>query len=77
MTHHTFEGFIHVFTGRAMLFQSHYWDGPVWFPTSQTEIEPDGDMFVVIRVKDWLPRKRGILEFTHYGEHDIERIAAT
>jgi hypothetical protein len=74
---HTFEGVILQRSARALMFQSHYWEGGVWFPNSQVEVLPDGDMSVVVHVNDWLASKRGILEFTPYSVHDIERIAAT
>lgn len=77
MTASTFEGTIHVITSKALLFQCHYWEGPVWFPRSQTAIRPDGDEWVIIEVQDWLTKKRGILEFTSYNLHDIERIMNT
>ena len=73
----TFEGRILFWTQRSIFFQCHYWEGAVFFPISQLEIEPDGDEGYVIRVRDWLTNKRGILEFTHYNEADIERIAST
>ena len=77
MSYHTVEGRILYRSARAMAFQSNYWEGPLWFPNSQCEVTPDGDDGVVIKVKDWLASKRGILEFTHYAMHDIERIANT
>lgn len=73
----TFEGHILRNTGKAVEFQSVYWEGGIWFPTSQVQIEEDGDMAVIIRVNDWLVKKRNILEFTHYGEKEIEEIART
>lgn len=72
-----FEGSILGSTSKAVEFQSVYWEGGVWFPKSQVEIEEDGDMTIVLKVKDWLTRKRGILEFTHYGQKEIEEIART
>ncbi len=64
-------------TARAVRFQSFYWDAPVFFPKSQVEITPDGDMSVVLKVKDWLTAKRGLLEFTSYSEEEIQKMAET
>ena len=71
---HTFEGTIELVTGAAIRFQGVYWEGALWFPLSQIEIVPDNDDTgaVVIHVKDWLARKRQLLEFTHYGAEEIE-----
>ena len=73
----TFEGMILARTARAVLFQSNYWDAPLWFPVSQANIVPDGDMSVVIHVKEWLTTKRGLLEFTAYSENEIKGFAGT
>lgn len=68
---HTFEGRITKSSMAAVCFQGQYWEGEVWFPRSQTEIEDDDDG-VVIRVKDWLANKLGLLEFTRYGAAELE-----
>ena len=73
----TFEGMILHRSARALAFQSHYWEGWLWFPNSQVEVIPDGDYGVVIHVQEWLIKKRGILEFTHYVLEDIEKTANT
>lgn len=73
----TFEGIVIQRTARGVLFQSHFWDAPLWFPSSQMEIEPDGDLWVVARVKDWLITKKGMLEFTYYTEDAIKAFAGT
>lgn len=72
MAFDTFEGYVEARSPKAMLFQSHYWEAPVWFPTSQIEVEHEESGGVVVRVKDWLTRKRGILEFTHYTAEYLE-----
>lgn len=73
----TFEGITLVQTGRAVLFQSHYWEGPLWFPTSQIEMRTtyDEPLETVIKVKAWLCKKRGIHEFTSYSEEEIRRMS--
>jgi len=73
----TFEGITLVQTGRAILFQSHYWEGALWFPTSQIEMNTtfDEPLETVIKVKAWLCRKRGVHEFTYYSEEDIRRMS--
>lgn len=70
----TFEGRIELMTGAAMRFQGVYWDGALWFPLSQVEIVPDNDDtgHVILKVKDWLAKKRGLLEFTHYCQTEID-----
>lgn len=73
----TFEGTVLQRTARGILFQSHFWDAPLWFPSSQCRTEPDGDFDVVFFVKEWLAGKRGILEFTYYSEDEIKTIAGT
>jgi hypothetical protein len=67
----TFEGRITKSSGSAVCFQSQYWEGEVWFPRSQTIIEDDEDG-VVLKVNDWLAKKRDMLEFTHYGMAELE-----
>jgi hypothetical protein len=69
-----FEGRIEQTSSKAILFQSHYWDAPLWFPMSQIRIFPDGEFFHVIDVRDWLTDKRNILEFTPYAAEQIEAI---
>lgn len=66
-----FEGLIHVHSGKAVLFQSWYWDAAMWLPKSQIKIHEDGDITFVVDVRDWLVDKRNILEFTHYSEEHI------
>lgn len=76
--HHTFEGVILFRTGAAIRFNGHYWMGSLWFPISQVIIEPDNEDTgsVVIHVKDWLAKKRQLLEFTHYSAEEIEAMDA-
>lgn len=71
----TFEGIILNRTTRAIMFQSHYWGAGMWFPSSQTEVLEDEGMSVVVRVKDWLCSKKGLLEFTSYSEAEIKVLA--
>lgn len=70
----TFEGVIVARTPAAIRFQGIYWEGPLWFPLSQVIIEEDNPetSHYVVKVKDWLPKKKGLLEFTHYGKEEIE-----
>lgn len=75
MSNSTFEGTIEVSTPKAILFQGVYWEGPLWFPRSQIRLLPDGEFAYVVVVKDWLCRKRDLLEFTAYNEADIERMS--
>jgi hypothetical protein len=73
----TFEGYVHMQTARALLFQSHYWEAPMWIPLSQAEVEKDFDSLeTVVHVKDWLCRKKNLLEFTFYVEEDIRKMAS-
>ena len=67
----TFEGRITKSSGSAVCFQGQYWEGAVWFPRSQTIVEDDDDG-VVLKVSDWLTKKRDMLEFTHYGAAELE-----
>lgn len=71
----TFEGMVVQRTARGVLFQGVYWDAPLWFPASQTEVTPDGAMGCVFRVKSWLTKKLGAEEFTYYSEEEIKRMA--
>lgn len=73
----TFEGVVVAETARAILFQGHYWEAPLWFPMSQLvmKVTYDEPMEAVIKVRGWLCRKRGVQEFTHYSQEEIERIA--
>lgn len=73
MTWTTFEGYVLVRTGKAVMFQSYYWDGGLWFPMSQSILERDGEDTWTIKVKDWLTKKNGIEEFTPYDAEQIER----
>jgi len=68
----TFEGRVLVHTGAAVLFEGVYWDSCLWLPRSQIEIESDGDEYVVLKLRDWLARKKDLLEFTHYGEAELQ-----
>jgi hypothetical protein len=70
-----FEGVVLQRTARGVLFQGHYWEAPLWLPTSQTLHEPDGDMACVMGVKSWLASKKGLSEFTQYSEEEIKLIA--
>lgn len=67
----TFEGVITKSSGAAICFKGQYWEGEVWFPRSQTIVEDD-DEGVVVKIKDWLTKKNGLLEFTHYGAAELE-----
>lgn len=62
----TFEGVVLVRSAKALLFRGWYWEGALWLPVSQIEVVPDGEMAVVVKVKDWLARKRDIQELEHY-----------
>ena len=73
---HTFEGHVHQRTQKGVLFQSHFWDAPMWFPTSQSYSQQDGEDTVVFRVKSWLAGKKDLEEFTYYDAETIERIGA-
>jgi len=72
MSYHTFEGTVHFYTSSALLFQSHYWEGALWFPRSQSLVFPDGDYNQVIKIKSWLCDKNDIQEFTSYDATEIE-----
>ena len=68
---HTFEGHITNHSAAAIAFHGHYWGGPMWFPRSQVELVADGGGYV-LRVRDWLANKRGLLEFTEYTSEQVE-----
>jgi hypothetical protein len=72
---HTFEGTVHVMSARALLFQSHYWEAPMWLPLSQVEIIQDFDspLETVVKVSAWLCGKNELSEFTRYTEEDMEK----
>lgn len=67
----TFEGRITNWSGAAILFQGQFWESGVWLPRSQVVVDEDEDG-VVVRVKDWLAKKNGLLEFTHYTKEELE-----
>lgn len=69
----TFEGVITKSSMAAICFKGQFWEGEVWFPRSQTIVEDDEDG-VVVKVKDWLTKKNGLLEFTHYNAAELEAI---
>lgn len=69
---HTFEGRVLFYTAKAFMFMSHYWAGPLFFPISQAQIEPDGEDTHVVKIKSWLCEKSDIQEFTEYDEKAIE-----
>ena len=72
----TFEGYIHMATARAVLFQSHFWGAPLWLPMSQIEINHDYDgMEKVVKVAGWLCRKKQLLEFTPYTEDEVRAMS--
>lgn len=67
-----FEGYVLVMTARAILFQGHFWGAALWLPLSQIEVEDDLDSTeYVVTVKDWLCKKKRLLEFTPYSEEEI------
>lgn len=66
-----FEGVITKSSMAAVCFKGQYWESGVWFPRSQMIIEDD-DEGVVVKIKDWLAKKNGLLEFTHYGAAELE-----
>ena len=74
--YHTFEGQVVFFSQKSVLFQGYFWDGPLWFPLSQTSLIEDDDSHV-LRCSDWLAKKRGLLEFTHYGPEAIAKFNET
>lgn len=61
-----FIGFIVAYSGKAILFQDHFWWSPRWLPRSQLLfVDPATDTDEnVIQVKDWLCNKNGLDEFT-------------
>lgn len=67
----TFEGVIEQRTSKAVLFWGHFWHAPLWLPTSQISVRPDG-YGVVVTVRSWLAHKNRLVEFTEYTEADIE-----
>ena len=71
----TFEGHIHFMTARAVRFQSHYWEGPLWFPMSQVSLhrDPDAPFEVVLVAKPWIAKVKDVFEFTHYTQEEIEQ----
>lgn len=72
----TFEGYVVYRTGKAILFNGHYWDGALWFPLSQINVVEDPESIEwVISVADWLCNKKGLLEFSHYSEEEIENMS--
>jgi hypothetical protein len=71
----TFEGIIHQRTSRGVFFQGHYWEVPLWLPTSQVNLYHDEGLSVILMVKDWLCDKKGLLEFTFYSEAEIKTIS--
>ncbi len=68
----TFEGIIHNSSGKAILFQSHYWEAPLWLPRSQLWLNQDSEDEWVIRVKDWLCEKKDLMEFVQYTQEQLE-----
>ena len=74
----TFEGRIVKSSGAAICFEGQYWEGSLWFPRSQAIVEDDltEEGTVVIKVKDWLLKKIGILEFTSYTQAEIDAAGA-
>lgn len=72
-----FEGQVLGRSTKAVLFQSNYWEQPIWFPTSQSELIEDGETGYVIKVKPWLADKLGVLEFTYYSKEDIHKMVGS
>ena len=71
----TFEGTVQQATTRAVVVHGVYWEDGIMFPRSQVEVmEDDGSEFKIIRVAEWLARKRGLLEFTHYTKEQVAEI---
>lgn len=70
---HTFEGIVHRMTPKAVQFEGYYWEGSLWFPTSQITLIEDEESHI-LRVNDWLIRKRDLHEFTFYGAEQIEKM---
>jgi hypothetical protein len=70
----TFEGYIAGNSDKAVLFWGHYWGAPLWFPWSQVTMLDDEGGYVM-HVQEWLVKKRGILEFTHYTKEEAYAIA--
>jgi hypothetical protein len=70
----TFEGYVHGASTKAVLFWGHYWGAPLWFPRSAIDLQDD-DGGYVMKVQDWLIKKRGILEFVHYTKEEADAMA--
>lgn len=56
-----FEGTVESRTGKAVLFQSDYWEKAEWLPLSQCRIEPDPENQgrATVYVREWLVKKNG------------------
>lgn len=67
----TFEGYVRFRTGSAVLFESYYWEGPLWFPLSNCYLLEDGDDTWVIKIRNWLTKKNELHELCFVP---IERI---
>ncbi len=58
-----FEGDITAQSGKAILFQAHFWDEPQWLPRSQIVIVPNArgedetQGNATVRIKAWLCKK--------------------
>lgn len=70
----TFEGTVHFVTSRAILFQSYYWESPLWLPMSQIQLtqDADSDFEVIVKVSPWLCGKNELEEFRYYSEEEIK-----
>lgn len=69
----TFEGEVITASRAAILFHGNYWEGALWLPRSQLVLLEDGNNHV-IKVKPWLCNKKGLLEFSHYNEEQIQKM---
>lgn len=71
---HSFVGTIKFQTGKAILFQDHFWEGPEWMPKSQilSTADPSNPQELHIQASQWICSAKGISEFTHINNAEEE-----
>lgn len=66
-----FVGYIEHETGRAWLFQDHFWHEPTWLPKSQTTVTRfEGTHEISVSCTNWISVQKKLNEFTEIVKHE-------
>lgn len=66
-----FIGYVEHETGRAILFQDHFWHAPTWLPKSQsTVIRFEDTHEIIVTCSNWISVQKNLVEFAEVEQHE-------